>query len=423
MMHRRAFILGAAAVAVAASGCGRADTPPAAPGANPGGATLNTAAPASGTLEVWAMGAEGDQLKAITDKFVAANPGVKINVTPIPWASAYQKFVTAISANQVPDVAQVGSTWMAEFANAFDPVPAGIDKGKFFEGAQKTNEVKGVAVGVPWYVETRVVYYNKDVAKKAGIAAEPKTWDEFAAMVKAMKEKGGATYGISLLPGGDGSWQTVLPLMWSNGGKVNTDDAKQWTFDDPKNVEALKYYQDFFTQGLSNKAPVGDTLVADFASGKVPMFISGPWMMSAVEKDGKMGKDAYGVFVMPKKETAASFIGGANMVVFKASKNRETAWKLVDYLTQQATQLDFYKAVSAMPSVKAAWDDPAMKTDPKLAVFGEQLKTAFAPPPVATWEQVAKQFDAQVEKATKTGTAPDAALKALQQAATSIGVG
>ena len=421
MKNHLAVLAGAAAVALAISGCGRADAPAA--GGSATGATVNTSAAASGTLEVWAMGAEGDQLKTITANFMADNPNVKVNVTSIPWSSAHDKFVSAASANVLPDVAQVGTTWVAEFAGQIDPTPSNIDNGKFLEGAQKTTVVNGTSLGVPWYVETRVVYYNKKVAAKAGVTAEPKTWDEFASMVKAMKEKGGATYGISLQPGGDGSWQTVLPMMWSSGGQVNSADAKSWTFDDPKNAAGLKFYQDFFNQGLANKAPVGDTLVADFASGKVPMFISGPWMMAGVEKDGKMAKEDYGVFVMPKKESGASFIGGSNLAVFKATKNRDAAWKLVDYLTQTQTQVDWFKLVGDLPSVSAALKDPSVSGDAKFAVFAEQLKTAFAPPSVGTWEQVAKQFDSTVEKVTKTGADPTDSLKALQQQATSIGMG
>lgn len=423
MKRRILLTASAAAVALALTGCGRADAPAGGTGGAGPGATFDPSATASGTLEVWAMGAEGDKLNTLTDKFVAANPGVKVNVTSIPWSSAHDKFVSAAAANTLPDVAQVGTTWMAEFAKQLDATPANIDAGKFLAGAQNTTVVSGTSLGVPWYVETRVVYYNKAVATKAGITSEPKTWDEFAAMAKAMKEKGGASFGISLQPGGEGSWQTVLPLMWSNGGKINTDDVKTWTFDDPKNAEALKFYQDFFTQGLANKAPVGDTLVADFASGKVPMFISGPWMMGAVENDGKMAKDAYGVFVMPTKVTSASFIGGSNLGVFKSTKNRDAAWKLVDFLTQAPNQVEWFKTVGDLPSVKAAVDDPAVSGDPKFKVFTTQLATAFAPPSVGTWQQIAAQFDSAVEKVTKTGADPAAALKDVQQQAASIGMG
>lgn len=417
-----AFAAAALLASAGLAGCGRADTP-SGPGAAP--AAPVSEGKASGTLTVWAMGAEGEALPDLTKKFEADNPGMKVSVTAVPWSSAYDKFKAAIAANQVPDVAQVGTTWMGEFvaAGALDATPSTIDAKKFFEGAQGTTVVGGTSYAVPWYVETRLVYYRTDIAQQAGVT-EAKDWDGLKAMAKAMKEKGGAEWGISLQPGQTGSWQTVIPFMWSNGGKLTSADGKAFTFDDPKNAEALAYYQSFFTEGIANKAPAEGTTEADFVSGKVPMFISGPWMMAAVEKAGGAGfKDKYDVMVMPKKESATSFVGGSNLAVFKATKNRDAAWKLVDFLTQKETQLEWYKLTTDLPSVTAAWDDASLKSDAKLAKFGDQLKTAMAPPSIATWEQVSAKFDAQVEQVCKTGADPAQSLKTVQQDATSIGLG
>ena len=131
--------------------------------------------PATGTLTVWAMGNECDLLPDLVKDFEAANPGVKVNVTAIPWDSAHDKFTTAITAGTTPDAAMVGSTWMGEFAgmDALDPVPPSIDTSGFFPGAMKTNEVDGTSYGVPWYVETRLIFYSTDLANKAGFETPP----------------------------------------------------------------------------------------------------------------------------------------------------------------------------------------------------------------------------------------------------------
>jgi multiple sugar transport system substrate-binding protein len=138
------------------------------------GAAVDTGK-ATGEITVWAMGAEGDNLPKLTKDFEAANPGVKVKVTAIPWDAAHDKFTTAITAGKTPDVAMVGTTWMGEFASsdAIDPTPAEIDKSAFFEGAQKTTEVGGTSYGIPWYVETRVLFYRTDLAKKAGFDTAP----------------------------------------------------------------------------------------------------------------------------------------------------------------------------------------------------------------------------------------------------------
>ena len=78
---------------------------------------------------------------------------------------------------------------------------------------------------------------------------------------------------------------------------------------------------------------------------------------------------------------------------------------------------------TALPSVKSAWQDPALTADTKLAVFGKQLETAQAPPSFPTWEQVVTSFDSEMEKVTKTGADPAAALATVQKQAESIGTG
>ena len=98
---------------------------------------------------------------------MAENPDAKVNVTAVPWDAAHQKIASAIAAKQTPDVSMVGTTWQGEFAKtgALDPTPADlISKDAFFPGAWDTTVVDGTAYGVPWYVETRVIYYRKDLA-------------------------------------------------------------------------------------------------------------------------------------------------------------------------------------------------------------------------------------------------------------------
>lgn len=416
-------VAGLAAVALTMSACGRDD---AAGGAAETGKAIASGA-AKGTITVWAMGAEGEKLPDLAKEFETANPGTKVEVTAIPWDAAHDKFTTAITAGKTPDVAMVGTTWMGEFANmdALDPTPAEIDKSVFFEGAQKTTEVAGTSFGIPWYVETRLVYYRTDLAKKAGITTPPTDWAGLKDMAKAMQDKAGAKYGIGLQAGGVGSWQSVMPFAWSAGADLTKDGGKAYNFDSPEVLKAAQYYQSFFTDGISDKAaPATPTTEPDFASGKVPMFISGPWMMSAVEKAGGEGfKDKYDVFQIPADKQSSSFVGGSNLVVFKNSKNRDTSWKFVQWLGDPKTQVKWYEMSTDLPSVKSAWQDPALSADTKLAVFGKQLETAQAPPSFPTWEQVVTSFDTEMEKVTKTGADPAAALKTVQSQAESIGTG
>jgi multiple sugar transport system substrate-binding protein len=380
---------------------------------------------ATGTINVWAMGTEGELLPKLAAAFEAQNPGVKVSVTAIPWDAAHDKLATAITAGKTPDASLVGTTWMGEFAQqAFDPTPSTIDKSTFFTGAQKTTEVAGTSYGVPWYVETRLVYYRKDLAAKAGITTLPTDWAGLKAMAKAMQTKAGTKWGINLQAGGQGSWQTIMPFAWSNGAAITTSDDKTFTLASPEMTDAVKYYQSFFTDGISPKQVADGTLEPSFVNGTIPMFVSGPWEMGAVEKLGGAGfKAKYGVMQMPMAKSATSFVGGSDFVVFKKSPNRDSAWKFVQWLSDPKTQVAWYQQSTDLPSVTSAWKDQALTADDKLAVFGKQLLDAKAPPAIATWEQVAAVFDAEMEKVTKSGEDPATALKSVQSQAASIGTG
>lgn len=383
--------------------------------------------PATGTVSIWAMGAEGEKLPELVQEFEDANPDVTVEVTAVPWDSAHDKFTTAIAAGETPDAAMVGTTWMGEFAGlgALDPTPPSIDPGDFFEGAWSTTEVDGTSYGVPWYVETCLVYYRTDLAERAGWTEPPTDWDGLKQMASDMQSEAGAEWGIGLQAGGTGAWQSVMPFAWSNGAELSKDDGTAYNFDDPKIAEAVEYYQSYFTDGISDKnAPVQPTTEPDFVSGRVPMFISGPWMMSAVEAQGGEGfADKYGVFQIPARETSSSFVGGSNLAVFEDSENRDSAWKLVEWLSEPETQVKWYDISTDLPAVTSAWDDPALADDEKLATFGTQLETAKAPPSFPTWEQVVTEFDSALERVTKQDADVAESLTAVQGQADSIGTG
>ncbi len=419
----------AAGTALALTGCGRDE------GNNGGGGDTPTAqavdtSKASGTLEVWAMGAEGEKLPELVKEFTDAHPDIKVNVTPVPWDSAHDKFVNSITAGTTPDVAMVGTTWMGEFVgmDALDPTPSSIDLNGFFPGAVDTTKVGGTSYAVPWYVETRMAYYRTDIAEKAGVTEVPTGQDEFKQMAAKMKEQDGVKWGISLQPGRTGSWQTVLPLAWSRGAEIADD--KGYTFDTPEMVSTVDYYGSYFKDGISDPNPPEGQTEADFVSGAVPMFISGPWMMSLVEDLAKQdGDDAfadkYDVAPIPTADggQSSSFIGGSNLAVFKATKSRDAAWTLVEWLSQPETQIKWYGLTSDLPSLQSAWDDDTLAKDEKLAKFGEALKTAKVPPTFPSFEQVIESFDNEIEKVAKQGLSGADAMKAAQAQADSIGTG
>ncbi len=406
------------------SGAGSAAPATAAGGSQPAASTggSSPAANLSGELTVWAMGNEGTKLTTLADAFTKANPGVKVSVTPVDWGQAVAKLQTAIAGNTTPDVSQMGTDMMGQFGatGAFEPVPSDISASTYFESAWNTNQVGGVASGVPWYVETRLLYYRKDIAEKAGITSAPATWDDLMTMAKAMKEKGGAKWGISL---GTKNWQEYFPFLWQNGGDV-VDASGNPALNSPQAVEALTFYDSFFKAGLTPKSvPEGFDITPAFVKGDNPMFFSGPWHLGLIDTAGGADfKSKWAIAPMPKKVTGTSFLGGSNVVVFKNSKNKDAAWAFVKFLSDPKTQALWYTTATDLPAVQAGWDDPTVKSDPNVAMFGEQLKDTKAQPVSATWSELSSAINDTLEKMTTGGMEPQAAADQMQKDAESIGV-
>ncbi|MET0812461.1 MAG: sugar ABC transporter substrate-binding protein [Microbacterium sp.] len=421
----RWMIVGTTALvgALALAGCGRSDAPTG--GAEGGGEAIDDS-PATGTVEVWAMGNEGEVLGDLAAKFEEENPDVTIDVTAVPWDGAHDRIATAIAGGQAPDVTMLGTTWVGEFAStgAFEPTPEGlVDESSFFEGSWGTAVVDDVAYGVPWYVDTRVMYYRTDLAEAAGVEP-PATWDEYKSFAKALQDQG-ATSGVSLPPGGFDSWQYLLPLVWQAGGDVLAEDGETFAMDTDAWKEATAFYQSFFTEGLAEpvRLETGE-IEQKFISGEVGAFFSGPFHVSLLrEQGGEDFADKFGVAMVPGDESRTSFTGGGNLAVFDDSDNRDAAWKFVRWLSQPETQIEWYDISTDLPSVQAAFEDPTFAEDPYLSVFAEQLADSKAPPAIATWAQVSAVIDQQLEQVTRANGDVDEALTSLQQQAGSIGTG
>src|SRR5687767_14460202 len=138
-------------------------------------------------IRFWAMGAEGQQVAKLVPQFERENPGIRVRVQQIPWTAAHEKLLTAHVGRSTPDVAQLGNTWIPEFEalGALRALPTFIEKSdvirqqSFFPGIWATNVVDDTVYGIPWYVDTRVLFYRKDLLAQAGWNEMPTSWADW----------------------------------------------------------------------------------------------------------------------------------------------------------------------------------------------------------------------------------------------------
>jgi len=98
-------------------------------------------------LSFWAMGREGEVVAQLMPAFERRHPGVKVKVQQLPWTSAHEKLLTAFAGDALPDVAQLGNTWVPEMValNALAPLDArvaasaSVRRDDYFAGIWATN--------------------------------------------------------------------------------------------------------------------------------------------------------------------------------------------------------------------------------------------------------------------------------------------
>ncbi|MGE5681096.1 MAG: extracellular solute-binding protein, partial [Bacillota bacterium] len=118
-------------------------------------------------INFWAMGAEGEQVQKLIPEFERRNPGIKVKVQMIPWTTAQEKLISAFASDNTPDACQLGNTWIPQFSaigaisglDQWLENSATIRKENYFEGIWNTNIIDGKVYGIPWYIDTRVMFY------------------------------------------------------------------------------------------------------------------------------------------------------------------------------------------------------------------------------------------------------------------------
>lgn len=365
------------------------------------GIAASSIAAAPVKLTVWAMGAEAQKIGEMTAKFEKANPGIRVTVQAIPWSAAHDKIVTAVAGGTGPDVAQIGTTWMAEFGSigVFEELSRNISKSKvvektqFFPGPWGTCIVGGKIYGVPWYVDTRALFYRTDLLAKHGFKKAPQTWEELRAAAAALASDGG--YGMAL---STNNYQEFMPFVWQNGGRI-LDEKGRPAVTEPEFVEALDFYAKLFHDKLAPIDSGGTDLFQEFAKGTMPMYFSGPWMINLTNEQVPEIAGKWSVAVCPKKKTRTSFVGGCNLVVFRESRNKDAAWRFVEFMSEAGVQLEWFGVSGCLPAVRKAWDAKELSGNPMMAVFREQLDDARAPENVPQWAQIEAAIQRRMQEA------------------------
>jgi multiple sugar transport system substrate-binding protein len=375
------------------------------------------------TIRFWTVGREGEAVRAMIPAFERSHPGIHVRTQQIPFTAAHEKLLTAYVGDAMPDVAQIGNTWIAEFAalHALMPLTARADSADYYPGIWGTNQIGDTLYGVPWYVDTRLVFYRSDMLAAAGYRSTPTSWSAWRAAMRQIRanEGGGDRFAI-LLPVSE--WATPVILGLEEGAPLLRDDGQYGHFDEPRFRGAFDYYVGLFRDSLAptvNAAQVANRYQS-FAAGDFAMTVTGPWDIG--EFSHRLPPSLDGKWMtapMPAPDGVAppgvSIAGGSSLVLFRRSAHPDAARALIDYLSEPAQQLAFYRLTGDLPPRQSAWADSSLARNPYAAAFRVQLQHLAPLPKVPEIEQIVTMFAQYAEAVVRGAMTEDAALAALDR--------
>ncbi|KAB2958904.1 MAG: sugar ABC transporter substrate-binding protein, partial [Thermoanaerobaculia bacterium] len=375
-------------------------------------------------VRFWGLGREGEVARELVPEFERRHPGLRVTVQQIPWTAAHEKLLTAFVGNATPDVAQIGNTWIPEFValEALAPLdellagPEGLDRDDYFEGIWESNTLEGRTWGLPWYVDTRVLFYRADLVAATGAPWPPRTWVEWR---EAMTRLAGPDRYAVLLPIDEWTQPVVLGLQ--TGAGLLDRGGRRGAFRDPRFRRAMEFYLGLFEDRLA--PPLDQTGLANlyqqFVEGYFAMVITGPWNLGEFRR--RLPPEAQALWAtapLPAPDESfgypgLSLAGGSSLVLFRGAREPEAAWQWIRYLSGPEQQARFHRLSGDLPARRSAWGPAGLEDDPRAAAFLAQLRHVASPPKVPEWERIATFVARRAEAIMRGASTLDQGLAAL----------
>jgi multiple sugar transport system substrate-binding protein len=359
----------------------------------------------------------GPYFEEAAKAFEAANPDTKIQIEVVPWENLQQKLTTDISAGANADLSIIGTRWLLDYVKAgiVAPLDENIKpdfKARFIETFLSPSVMNGKVYGLPIAASARAMYYNKDIFAKAGIDAPPATWAEFKTDAEKIKKLGGETYGFGLQGKEIETDVYFYYGMWSNGGEIVKDGKSG--LDSQAAIDTAKLYKSFIDEGLTQPGVTSyarEDVQNLFKRGKVATVITAPFLSNQIKNEAPNLK--YGVAPIPAGPNGDKGTYGVtdSIVLFENSKNKEAAWKFLDFLftTEQRTKFD--KVEGFLPVNVEESKDPYFADNADLKIFTSLLPNARFAPVIPGWEDIAQTTSNALQKIYLGQGEPEATLK------------
>lgn len=398
------------------------------------GGTQETAAAGGGKLVLATLNsAEGQTTKKALQDF-AKLKGIEVEIVEAPYSNLFEKEVLDLSEKTgLYDVVLLDDPWFTQYAengwlteldsyfqkkgdsglsDDFIPASAAICRYPY-----KT----GKTYAIPFFGNAQMFFYRADLFSKYGLKAAPKTWDEAYAVMKKISDAEPGVYGY-VLRGQQGNPVVAqfMPVFWSFGGRMFSDDKSKVQIDTPEALNALNFFLK-----LKDVSPPGaesfnaQQLATYMLQGKAASTINWPAFVPTFEdpKQSKIvGKIGYAP-IPSGTVTGSSEIGHWIAAIPAGAKNKDMAFDFIYWATSAEKQKEYAKTMGTPPTRISVFTDPELTKMPEFKhypVLKDCIANSTPRPRISNWNEVENTFGIYLSSAVAGTISPKEALVKAQ---------
>lgn len=292
-------------------------------------------------IDIWAWNINVPVLEKVAEDYKKSNPDAMINISDIGREDVYTKVNVGLQAKGkgLPDAILVEDEYLAGFLanwpNGFADLSAlGYDENadKFPDFKKAATQVNGKFYAMPFDIGPVVIFYRPSHFEKAGIEPSSiKTWDDYIAAGKKIKEATGA-HMTNMSTDDD----ALFRILMQQNGVGYFDDEGNIDFNNPKTIEALTLIDNMENEGIIYTGAKGwDGFVQAITQSRIIALPQGAWLAGTITSQAVDTKGDWAVMPMPQNtdNQYSANIGGSNFAIFSTSDNINGAYDFMRFFT------------------------------------------------------------------------------------------
>jgi len=318
------------------------------------------------------------------------------------------------------------SGWISDLSDRFPE----SQQQAILPGSVQAITYNGKPYGMPWYTDTGLLYYRKDLLEKSGYDGPPKTWDELKQMTRKVRAESDIKFGF-LFQGAryEGGVCDACEFIWGHGGNVlDPEDPTKVVIDSPQAIAGLATERSMITDGISPQTVTvykEDESAGPFLNGDAVFLRNWPYIYALIGTPDfpKLKPEQVGVSELPSSDgkPGNGTVGDQPLYLSTSSQYPDAAWKFIEFVT--ASEQQKFRALegSYLPTISDLYDDPEIQDSvPVVALAKEALQHTLPRPVTPYYSDMSLEMAEQFNASLTGDLTPEEAARTLKEGLANI---